>query len=101
MRRLRWWWEITLALAGYAIYAVIRNLQGQSTSARAYHAALVNAERVISVEKLTGLYHELGVQRLTMRLPGLIRVLDSFWALGYLLVTIAVIVWLLRWQPQR
>jgi membrane-associated phospholipid phosphatase len=100
-RRPRWWGELAIAAAGYAIYAAVRNLQGKETDPSDYQRAFVNAQRVIHLEQVSGLYHEHGVQTLFLNWQWLVRSFDSFWALAHFLVTAAVVVWLIRWHPER
>jgi membrane-associated phospholipid phosphatase len=100
-RRPRWWGEAAIVAAGYAIYTFVRNLQGKETDPSDYQRALVNAQRVIRVEQISGLYHEHGVQTLFLNSNWLVRTFDSFWALAHFLVTAAVVVWLIRWHPDR
>ncbi len=100
-RRVRWWAELLLALTGYALYAVIRNSQGKAQSPAAYNRAVKDSSHVVNAEKHLGVYHEKAVQHLAEQVPLLLRGLDTFWSLAYLLVTVAVIIWLIRWQPQR
>ncbi len=100
-RRPKWWVEILVVAAGYAFYAVVRNVQGKQTNPAAYQRALLNAHHVIRLERFAGLYHEQRVQTLFLNLPWLVRGLDSFWAIAHFLVTAAVVVWLIRWHPDR
>lgn len=99
--RPRWWGEAIIAAAGYALYSVVRNLQGKETSPADYQRALVNAQHVIHIEQISGLYREHGVQTIFLGSTWLVRSFDSFWALAHFLVTAAVVVWLIRWHPDR
>jgi hypothetical protein len=90
-----------IVAAGYAAYAFDRNLQGHSTSPKSYNHALANARHVVRAERATGLYQELHIQHAAMHSAWLLRGLDTFWATAHFAVTAAVIVWLIRWQPQR
>jgi PAP2 superfamily len=101
MRRPRWWAEVLITVVGYAIYAFVRNLQGKATSQAAYQRAYVNANHIIRFERIAGVYHEHRIQILFLRAPWLLRGLDSFWATAHFLVTAAVVIWLIRWHPQR
>jgi hypothetical protein len=92
---------VLIVVVGYAIYAAVRNLQGKETSAADYQRALSNAQRVVHLEQVTGLYHEGHIQRLFLRAPEVVRALDSFWAVAHFVVAVAVAVWLLRWHPDR
>jgi len=100
-RRLRWWAEGAIVATAYVVYAVLRNLQGKETSPDDYQRAFVNAQHVIRLEQISGLYHEHGVQTVFLAWTWLVRSFDTFWALAHFLVTAAVLVWLIRWQPQR
>jgi membrane-associated phospholipid phosphatase len=99
--RPRWWGEAVIAAAGYAIYSVVRNRQGKQTSPTDYQRAFVNAQHVIRIEKISGLYHERAVQAAFLGSTWLMRSFDSFWAMAHFLVTAAVVVWLIRWHPDR
>jgi hypothetical protein len=100
-RPLRWWREALIVIVGYVMYTVVRNVQGEGTSAADYQHALNNAQRVVHLEGVVGLFHEHTVQRLFLRAPDLVRALDSFWAVAHFVVAAAVVVWLLRWHPDR
>jgi len=100
-RRLRWWRVALIVIVGYAMYTVVRNVHGEGTSAADYQRALNNAQRVVHFERVAGLFHEHTVQRLFLRAPELVRELASFWAVAHFVVAAAVVVWLIRWQPER
>jgi membrane-associated phospholipid phosphatase len=99
--RPRWWGEAAIAAAGYAVYSLVRNRQGKETSPTDYQRAFINAQHVIHIEQISGLYHEQRIQTLFLSSTWLVRSFDSFWALAHFLVTAAVVVWLIRWHPDR
>jgi hypothetical protein len=101
VRRPRWWAEVLITAVGYGIYAFVRNVQGKATSPTAYQRAYVNANHIIRIERIAGVYHEHRIQTVFLHAPWLIRGLDSFWATAHFLVTAAVVIWLIRWHPQR
>ncbi len=99
-RGLRWWKEVLTALVFYVVYSAIRNTQGSASVSGTL--AFRNARRIIRWEELLGLYHEEAVQKAVI---GWGRALMSFWNLFYgtfhFVVTIAVLVVLFRWAPER
>jgi hypothetical protein len=99
--RPRWWREVLIVLVSYGLYSVIRNWQGKETDQADYQRALANAQHIIGAERFVGLYHERAVQSVFLKVPELLRALDSFWAMAHFLVTAAVLVWLIRWHPNR
>jgi hypothetical protein len=98
---LRWYVEVLVAVTGYTIYAGIRNLQGRQQSRAAYQRAARNSFAIVHVERHLGVYHERAFQRLVLRVPVIVKALDSYWALAHFTVTVAVIAWLIRRQPAR
>jgi hypothetical protein len=103
--RLRWWREAIYIALFYAVYSVVRNLQGTEARARQ------NAKLVISIEKHTGLYHEHAVQhwfglRPDADFPHLhwhtfIEFWNMFYGSAHFIVTIIALVWLFRRHPER
>jgi hypothetical protein len=100
-RGLRLLGELVLIGMGYASYAWVRGHVGAVTSASDRARAVRNAERLVRVERWFGLFRERGIQRALLHVPWLMRALDSFWSYGYLVVTSAVILWLLTRHLDR
>ncbi len=98
-RGLRWWKEVGLVLAFYAIYSVVRNTQGSAVVSEA--RALHNALRVIRWEKALGLYHEEAIQQHFLAWDGFIEFWNLFYGTFHFFVTIFALVWLFRRFPAR
>jgi len=100
-RRPRLLVEITLLSIAYALYATVRDRQGEDARPAAFGRALVNAGRVVGLEQRLGWYHELDLQRWLLADHLLIKVLDVVYATAHITVTAAVLVWLFVRQPGR
>jgi hypothetical protein len=98
-RGLRWWKEVGLVLAFYAIYSVVRNTQGSAVVSET--RALHNALRVIRWEKLVGMYHEEAVQQHFLGWNGFIEFWNLFYGTFHFFVTIFALVFLFRRFPVR
>lgn len=95
-RGLRWWKELLLAVAVYAIYSVVRNQFGSAGGDPG--PAFGHANDIIDVEKALHLYIEPGLQQWYLDLPrhGLIRVWNVYYGLAHFVVTFAALVWMFR-----
>jgi membrane-associated phospholipid phosphatase len=93
--------ELLLIGIGYACYAFVRNQVGAITDGHDQARALSHAKDVVGLERHLGLFQEGAIQRAVLHAPWLMRGLDSFWAYAYLLVTIAVIGWLIARHQDR
>lgn len=98
-RGLRWWKEVGLILAFYAVYTVIRNTQGSAVVSEA--RALRNALEVIRWEKLLRMYHEEAVQQRFLAWDGFIEFWNLFYGSFHFIVTIFALVLLFRRFPAR
>jgi len=98
-RGLRWWKEVGLVLAFYAVYSVVRNTQGSAVVSET--RALHNALRVIHWEKAFGLYHEEALQQHFLRWNGFIEFWNLFYGTFHFFVTIFALVFLFRRFPAR
>ncbi len=96
---LRWWKEVGLVLAFYAVYSVVRNTQGSAAVSEA--RALRNALRIIRWEKLVGVYHEEAIQQHFLGWNGFIEFWNLFYGTFHFIVTIFALVWLFRRFPAR
>ncbi|MEA2973283.1 MAG: hypothetical protein QOG82_1741 [Actinomycetota bacterium] len=98
-RGLRWWKEVGLVLAFYAVYSVVRNTQGSAvvSEAKALHHAL----RVIRWEKALGLYHEEAIQQHFLAWNGFMEFWNLFYGTFHFFVTIFALVFLFRRFPAR
>ena len=97
--KLRWWKEVLTAAVFYAIYSVIRNMQGSATVSAAH--AFRNARQVIDLERFLGLYHEQGIQALFLGSEILMSVWNILYGTLHFVVTILVLVVLFRRFPSR
>jgi hypothetical protein len=98
-RGLRWWKEVGLVLAFYAVYSVVRNTQGSAVVSAG--RAMRNALQVIRWEKATGLYFEEGLQELFLGWEGFIEFWNLFYGTFHFVVTIFALVLLFRRFPGR
>lgn len=90
--RLFWWKELAIAVVFYAVYSWARNQFGSNrvasleTPLHAFH----NAERVIRLERILGLFHEETIQDLFLPFRGFIRFMNIYYGTAHFIVTIAV-----------
>jgi membrane-associated phospholipid phosphatase len=96
---LRWWLEVLLVLAFYLIYTGIRN--SISSTPAAADNALLNAERVIDVERFFGLFFEEGLQEAFLDNEAFIRFWNIFYGSLHFVVTIFAMVWTYVKYPWR
>jgi hypothetical protein len=98
---LRWWKELLLALAVYAVYSIVRN--GFGSAGGDPGPAFGHAKDVIDVERALHLYVEPGLQRWYLDLPGhgLIRLWNVYYGLAHFVVTFVALVWMFRRDPAR
>jgi hypothetical protein len=96
-RALRWRREALLAGLLYAVYSIVRDLQGSASVS--YHRAVTNAVKVIHVERTLGLFHEAAVQQAALQQRWLIEIANIMYGSMHFIVTIAVIVVLYRTSP--
>lgn len=88
-RRLRITRQILLIAVFYGAYTVVRDLRGtQPVSAL---VARHNAERIISLEKLLGLYHEAQIQHALLNYRVVVQMLDDWYGSAHFLVTAGVL----------
>jgi PAP2 superfamily len=98
-RRLRWWLEVIYIGGFYGIYTLIRNTQGSLRVGQehAYH----NAEKIIRVERMLGLFHEPRIQQFFLISRPFVRSLNIFYGTGHFLVTLAALIWTYTQLPAR
>lgn len=98
---LRWWKELLLACAVYAVYSFVRNQFGSASGEPG--PAFGHAEDIIALEKALNLYIEPQLQQWYLRLPGngLIRAWNVYYGIAHFLVTFIAFVWLFRRDPAR
>jgi len=80
--------ELAFVAALITVYRVGRLL------ARQPGAATRNAQRIIELERVTGIFTEMNVQHLVLRVPGLIEFLDRYYAYVHFPAAGVFIVWL-------
>lgn len=90
--RLRWWREVIYIASFYAIYTFIRNQFGSARvdSLQAYE----NAQRVIDLEAMFGLYHEATIQSWFLGWKLFIQFWNVFYGTFHFGVTLGVLAWL-------
>ena len=101
------WWKEALIIAGfYVVYSWSRNQFGSANIStdpgsldvplNAFH----NAERLIRIERMIGLYHEETVQDLFLRFHWFIRFWNTFYGTFHFVVTLAVF-WILYFKRKH
>ncbi len=94
---LRWWREVALVAAFYAVYTAIRDLHG--TRPVSVASAYANALRVIHLEQAVGVFHELDVQRWVLHDRFVVQTLDVWYGSTHFVVTGAVLLALFLRRP--
>lgn len=97
--RVLWWKEAMIVAVFYLVYSWTRNQFGSNRIAAdgIPENAFTNAERVIRIERLMGLYHEETIQELFLSSTQFIQILNAFYGTAHFFVTIAVFA-LLFWK---
>ena len=96
VHRTYWWKEALIMLAFYGLYSWSRNQFGSANIGigdkpwQAFH----NAERIIRLERVIGLYQEESVQDWFLRFRGFIRFWNTYYGTAHFVVTLAVF-WIL------
>jgi hypothetical protein len=98
-RRLRWWMEVLFVLAFYGCYSIVRDIRGSKpvSKLQAFH----NAERVIHLERILGVFHEQSVQHLFVHDTLFMQFWNDFYGTAHFIITAVVLVWLFRRSPGR
>jgi hypothetical protein len=99
-RPVRWWIDVVLAVAGYAVYAFARSAHGLAINAKDDRIAARHGRAIYAFEQLIHIDWERGLQRNLLQYKGFLQVLGGFYGGGHFLVTIGVLVWLLFRRPQ-
>ena len=97
--RLKWWLEVLVVLAFYAVYTSIRN--GLSAGPEAADTAFDNARLIIDLERLMGLFQEERIQEVFLPYTHYIRFWNVFYGTLHFAVTIFAMVWTYRRYPHR
>ena len=92
--RLHWWKEALIVLAFYLVYSWIRNRFGSNTIGAdgVPEAAFHNAELVIRLERLLGLFHEESVQEFFLPQRRFIQFWNVYYGTAHFIVTLAVFI---------
>jgi hypothetical protein len=99
VRRIRWYFEVLLAVAGYLIYAEARTLHGKDPQAY-IGAATRHGQDLFDFEKAIHFDWEKGLQHVLLPYKGFLQVVGGFYGGAHFVVTIGVLVWLLVKRPQ-
>jgi membrane-associated phospholipid phosphatase len=99
--RVHWWKEALIVVAFYAVYSWTRNQFGSAIIAKdgVPEQAFHNAERIIRLERLIGLYHEETIQEMFLASRWLIKLMNMYYGSAHFIVTIAVFVVLFWKRP--
>lgn len=90
-RTLYWWAEVLAIVAFYFVYSSIRNWNADNAS-----SALRNAQWLIDLQRLLGLYHEETIQDWALGFKPLVIGANYFYGSLHFVVTIAAGVYLFR-----
>jgi hypothetical protein len=86
-------------VAFYAAYTLVRDLHGTRPVSRTH--AFANAEKIIDLERLFGLFQERRIQSWFLHSHVIIHTLDDFYGTAHFVITLAALVFLFRRQPGR
>ena len=102
---LRWWRELLYVLAFYALYSLVRDLQGSqggaSATSRATRTAFRHATGLIHLERSLHLFYEQSVQHAFIHARLFLQFWDFYYGTAHFVVTIGTLVWLFRRDPAR
>jgi membrane-associated phospholipid phosphatase len=99
VHRSHWWREVLVVGAFYGLYTLVRDLHGAHLVSKT--RGFTNATRIIRLERFTGIYHELALQKDVLNDRWLIRLCDDFYGTLHFIVTIAVLLLLFFWFPAK
>jgi PAP2 superfamily len=99
LERCNWWREVLLILAFYGLYTMVRDLRGTRpvSVVQAFH----NAQRLIHLERMFGIFHEADVQKAFLSQTWLIKISDDFYGTVHFAAAITILVVLFLWFPER
>jgi hypothetical protein len=99
VRRVRWYFEVLLAIAGYLVYAEARTLHGKD--ANGYKGtATRHGKDLFDFEKAIHIDWEKGLQHALLPYKGFLQVVGGFYGGAHFVVTIGVLIWMLIKRPQ-
>jgi hypothetical protein len=99
VRRIHWYFEVLLAVAGYLVYAEARTLHGKD--AKAYKGtATRHGQDLFDFEKSIHIDWEKGLQHALLPYKGFLQVVGGFYGGAHFVITIGVLVWMLFRRPQ-
>ena len=90
-RRLKWWVEVAVVVAFYAIYSLLRNATDATVA-----AAQANADDIVRWQDTLGILHEKAVQDAFVDTRWFIVMWNVFYGSFHFVVTPAVLIWLFR-----
>lgn len=96
---VRWWAQVVLVLAFYALYTFVRGQFG--SAAAGPERAAANARIVIDIEQWLGIYNERELQQWVLSIPGAIRAANIFYGMLHFAAPAAVLVLLHRRDAAR
>jgi hypothetical protein len=100
VRKIHWWFEVILAVAGYYVYAYARSAHGHTLRARDTRIAARHGRDLFNFEKAIHLDWERGLQHNLLPYKGFLQVVGGFYGGAHFIVTIGVLVWMLVRRPQ-
>ncbi len=98
-RPLRWRRELAYAAVFYGVYSLTRDTQGSAAVSAAH--ALHNATRIVHLERSAHLFVEASMQRSVLAVPGAGAAANVFYESAHFVVTVVMLVWLYRSEPER
>ncbi len=81
--------QITLVVAAFQVYEAFRRMIDPN-----WGAAMANAHRIVSVERITHLGWEQSLQRAFLQIPDLVQAMNVFYFVGHFLLTGIFFFWL-------
>jgi hypothetical protein len=100
VRKIRWWFEVLLAVAGYYVYAYARSAHGHTLKARDTRIAARHGQDLFNFEKAIHFDWERGLQHNLLPYKGFLQVVGGFYGGAHFITTIGVLVWMLARRPQ-
>jgi PAP2 superfamily protein len=96
--RVHWWKEALIVVAFYLLYSWTRNLFGSNAlePGELPTTAFGNAERVIRLERVVGLYHEVSIQELFLPYRWFIQFWNTYYGIAHFVVTVGAFIWMFR-----
>jgi hypothetical protein len=101
--RPRFWVQVLLMVAFYAVYSYTRNLFGSAlvTAGQPPVHAFDNALRIIRAEEFLHIFHEQTIQSWFLPYRGFIRFWNIYYGTFHFVVTLGAFIWLYISAPER